>query len=101
MKAEYYKGEEIVCQLTGDNLDSLDTNDFKVILYAANGTDIVIDKADMQMLEANKYLLTISTTVSKTLAVGNYTMEILFAEKAIWKGFGFYLSDSKSKKYVP
>jgi hypothetical protein len=69
-------------------------------LYVANGSDIVISKANMQVLEPNKYLLVIPTTTSKTLATGNYTMEILFAGKSVWKGFGFYLSDSRSKKYV-
>jgi hypothetical protein len=99
---QYYKGESIPFYVTGDEIDNLETNVFKVLFYSVQSSDIVIAKADMTKIADNDYYAEISNVDSAKLATGDYTMEILLGDDStsIWKGFAFKMLDSHSKKYV-
>lgn len=99
-----FKGENIDFVIKGDDKVNLDGYDFVLLAYPDGKYDkyTEIKKSDMTKISENHYEGSILPDVSKTMAVGSYTIEILLMEsdtrRSIFvKRGAFPLYDSASK----
>lgn len=100
----YYRGDDISVAISGDVTSGLDNIDFHALFYRDEQTGRYLSyaKTDMTRTGDNAYKLVIDHSVTATLAVGSYTMEIFDAtgycinkKKAL-----FTLEDSASKNLI-
>lgn len=100
----YYQGDDISVAISGDSTSGLDNIDFHALFYRGEQTGNYISyaKTDMTRTGENAYKLVIDHSVTATLAVGSYTMEIFDATgycinkmKAL-----FSIEDSASKNLI-
>lgn len=98
----YYQGETITADIEGDAYFNLDTNDFSAIFYLLNNIELVIEKADMTFISANKYRFEIANTVTALMPTGTYVQEVLYGEAKtqILQSECFEIKKSRAKKYV-
>lgn len=77
-----YRGGNIDFVIKGDTENSLDANDFKVLVYPNRHFDnaLAIEKSAMQKVGTNEYSCTIDYKGTKSMSIGMYTIEVLFIE---------------------
>jgi hypothetical protein len=77
-----YRGGNIDINIKGDSTWNLDEHDFKVLVYPDRHTDevTILDKADMKSIGGNHYSGTIPYTLTKGMALGYHTIEVLIIE---------------------
>lgn len=97
---KYYQGDTIGFYIQGNDVVNLDTDEFKIAIYTKSVEPIIILKADMTFISANKYYTEIENSETKDFQTGVYTMEILIGETnvSIGKDEAFTLLESKIGK---
>lgn len=77
-----YRGGNIDITVKGDYEFNLNELDFVVLVYPDRYYDevVTLNKSDMENIKSNMYSGTIGYEVTKTMPLGQYTIEVLIKE---------------------
>lgn len=100
---DYLQGDTIEFYIEGKDGVDLDAMDFEVLHYTGAGTNKnLLSKDELTFVSANKYKGTIANTVTKTMAMGLYVIEVLAGttKTKVLQGDAFNLGKSQIKSEI-